>query len=568
MVAAAPSPGRERGEATLLAILCTAVFVWPRRIGGDVVVGDALGETDNHLWMFWRATADLPGAVANLPEGIEIPLMDPVNLVFFAPGALLSPLAGWWLMLVGNVLLAHAGGYTLSRCFAGHRAALVGMVALGTAPFLAGMIDFGITESWPVGLFALHLALLVRYARQGGWWRAVGAGVLLGLVALCGWYFAFFGVVLSAVVVPPLLWTVRRGVPWTRPLGLLLQGLLALGMVLPRFLSFRAMQGQWNHRWYPPSPQVPGPLLEWRDLTVRGTDLLNLVLPHPEVLHPGKSSYLGVVVLALVGVALWRRWRVALPLVAAAVPFLVLALGYWPTVAGARVGVPGVPWLLVKVAPSLLGLSHWERALVGALPLLAAGVAVGVDAVPRLHRWAVALCALILVDSLALSGAAWPRGAHALAPPAGLAGLPGRDGVIQLPFDNGRAPFSQDPARLYNRWQVALDRPVSENYEGPDALLVRSRLVAAAHAACRQRSTLPPYYQPPPEMRDPPPPKGRELEADLRRLRAWGYGWVVLHRSRCDGSPNVIQLLDRTVGGGQELSDGDWAWRLPPAESP
>lgn len=557
MVAVADDERRARFEAAALAIASTVVLAWPRGGSARVVVGDALGETDNHLWMFWRATADLP-AVANLPEGVSIPLMDPFNLVFYAPGSLLGPLCGWWCLVLGNLLLAHAGGYALGRCVAGHRAALVSMVVLGSAPVLAGLLDFGITENWPVGLLALHVAALIVHARTGSLRSGVTAGVLLGLVALCGWYFAFFGVVLSAVVVPVLLWRHRRP-------GLLAQGGLALLMVLPRFVSFRQLQGQWDHRWYPPSPVVPGPLLEWRDLTVRGTDLLNLVLPHPEVLHPGKSSYLGLSVLALASVGVWKRPKVALPLVAAALPFLVLALGYWPTLGGVRLGIPGVPWLLVKAVPSLLGLSHWERAVLVAVPFLAAAAAVGADATPGLRRWSPLLCAVVLLDSLAFSGAAWPRGAHRLDPPAGLAGLPGRGGVVQIPFDNGREPFSRDPARLYNRWQVALDRPVAENYEGPDALLVRSRLIAAAHAACRQRSTLPPYYQPPPEMRNPPVPKGKELAADQQRLVDWGYGWVVLHRERCAGSAAAIQLLERNLGGGRVLADGDWAWELQPA---
>lgn len=563
MVAAAEEPRRAWLEAVGLAIASTAVLAWPQGSTPSVVVGDALGETDNHLWMFWRALSDLP-AVANLPEGVSIPLMDPFNLLLYGPGSLLGPVAGWWCLVLGNLLLAHAGGYALARCFAGHKASLVGMVGLGAAPVLAGLLDFGITENWPVGLLALHLAALIGHARTGTVWTGMVAGVLLGLVALCGWYFAFFGVVLSVVVVPALLWKHRR-------VGLLLQGGLALAMVLPRFVAFRQLQGQWDHRWYPPSPVAPGPLVEWRDLTVRGTDLLNLVLPHPEVLHPGKSSYLGLTVLLLVAIGIWKRPRVAVPLAAGALPFLVLALGYWPTVAGTRVGIPGLPWVLVKAVPSLLGLSHWERSVVGALPFFAAAAAVGVDAVPPLRRWAVVICGVVVVDSLALSGAAWPRGGHALAPPPGLSALPGRGGVIQVPFDNGREPFSREPARLYNRWQVAIDRPVAENYEGPDALLVRSRLVAAAHAACRQRSTLPPYYQPPPEMRSPPPPEGTELLADSKRLVAWGYDWIVLHRARCAGAPAAIQLLERTLGGGRELSDGDWAWAIspdPPGEAP
>ena len=170
--------------------------------------------------MFWRALQGA-GPVANAPDGISIPLMDPFNLLLFAPGAALSPVAGWWTLRLGNLLLAFGGGYLLARTAASHRAALVGGAALASAPFLAGMLDFGITESWPVGLFSIHLWCLVRYAGVGRARHAIGAGLSLGALALCGWYFAFFALLLEGMVVPVLLWRTRRwgssaraGSPW------------------------------------------------------------------------------------------------------------------------------------------------------------------------------------------------------------------------------------------------------------------------------------------------------------------------------------------------------------------
>ncbi len=560
----APTPPlspRERWITALTGLVTLVLFLLPAGLGPRVIVGDPLGETDNHLWMFWRALSRLPEPVANLPDGVPIPLMDPFNLPFYAVGGWLDPVLGWWSLRIFNEALALWGGLVLCRLFAGERGARVGMVALGSAPLLAGLFDFGITEGWPLGLFALHLAALVQHGRQGRAWTAVAAGLSLGLIGLCGWYFALFGLLTDALVVPALLWRHRRP-------GLLLQGLLALAMVLPRFLAFRAVQGQWAHRWYPPAANPPGYREGWMDITVRGTDLFKMILPHPEVLHPGKSSYLGLVLLALVGLGLLRRRRQVGALLLAAAPFLVLAMGYWPTVAGHTVGIPGPPFYLVKLVPSLLGLSHWERAMAGALPFLAVAAAVAVEAWPRLARgwWLVA--ALVLADGLAFSGASWPRGVYRVDLPAGLETLPGQDGLIQLPFDNNREPFSTDPARTYNRWQVALNRPVSENYEGPDAVLFRSRLIAAAQARCRLRDTLPPYYQPPPDMRNPPPPSGAALDGELRLLRGWGYGWVVLHRGRCPAAAPTIQLLDAALGPGRELAGGDWAWPLPALAAP
>ncbi len=552
---AAPPGHRAALEALMVGCCALVVLAWPSLLGSEVLVGSPLGETDNHLWMFWRELTPLSRPVTNLPRGVPLPLMDPTNLPLYALGGFVSPVAGWWTLRLGNLLLAMVGGYALSRCVAGHQGALVGMVALGAAPMLAGMFDFGITESWPVGWMALHAAALVRLGQTGRPWLGVAAGFTLGLVALTGWYFALFGLVLEAVLVPVLLWRHRRP-------ALVLQGGLALAMVLPRFLAFRAVQGHWQPRWMPPSSGPPPWRDDWANVTPRGTDLLNLVLPHPEVLHPGKSSYLGLVVLALAGLGVWKRPRVALPLVLAAVPFCVLSLGYWPTVAGHPLGTMGVPWFLLWASDSVLGLTHWDRALVGALPFFAAAAAVGVDALPRLARIAPLLAGLVLADSVLLSGVAWPRTAYPAGVPLGLRQLDEPGGVVQLPFDNGRQPFSDEPPRLYNRWQVFLDRPVSENYEAVDDLLLESDLVAAAHGRCHQRATLPLSMLPPRKRLRQPPPTGDALAEDIDDLQRRGYRFVYLHTERCPKPDAVTALLDKALGPGQPLAGGDRVWRL------
>ena len=53
------------------------------------------------------------------------------------------------------------------------------MVATACSPFLAGMIEFGITEAWPVGWLALHAAALLRFGRTGAARDAALAGATL-----------------------------------------------------------------------------------------------------------------------------------------------------------------------------------------------------------------------------------------------------------------------------------------------------------------------------------------------------------------------------------------------------
>jgi len=541
----------------LLLAVMGAVVLWPVLPAGGGIAGDPLGEADNHLWMSWRAVG---GAAANAPVGVDLPLMDPVNLPPYALGAWVSPGLGWALMRIWNLVLAMAGGAALSRCFVRGPAVWVGAAVLGTAPFLSGAMDFGITESWPVGWFGLHAAALLGLARHGGVGRALLAGVSLGMIGLSGWYHALFGIVLEVVLVPILVWRHRRP-------AVLLQGVVGLAMVVPTLLRFLDVASDFEARWRAPSPGPPGPRPDWAELPVFGTDVLNLVLPALEAAHPSKSVYLGLVALSLAGVALVGRPRIAAALLAAALPFLVLALGHWPTLAGKAIGFPGPAWFLAEHVEALRGLSHWHRAVAGALPFLAAASAVGagilLERVSSRSRLAgAALVLVVTADALVGGGTAWPRSTIDVEAPAVLLDLPGPGGVVQLPFDNGRAAFSSEPARVYQRWQVAHGRPISENYEGVDALLAGSALVAAADASCGVVSTLPPYYQPPPRMRGLPLPEDETLVSARAELRSWGYAWLVLHRARCRTPVQAIQALDRVLGPGTHDPAGDVVWAL------
>ena len=63
-------------------------------------------------------------------------------------------------------------------------------------------------------------------------------------------------------------------------------------------------------------------------------------------------------------------------------------------------------------------------------------------------------------------------------------------------------------------------------------------------------------------MRDPEPPVAEELTREILELRDWGYEWVVLHRDRCRGVVQAIQLGDELLGEGLRLDNGDVAWSL------
>ncbi len=551
-----------QGRRVMLAIIAGVICAWPARPPWSAIIGHSLGETDNHLWMFWvglrRALGD-DRALVNLPDGLPIPLMDPVNLPVFAAFWAAGPVIAWSAVIAANLALALIGGALLAREVAGEGAELVGAVALVSAPFLAGVIDFGITESWPLGLFALHAACLLRHGRTGERRWALGAGLSLGAIALSGWYHAFFGVLLEAMLVPWVLWRYRRP-------GTALQGLIGLACAIPPLLAFLPVRGFWKGRYHPP-PLDPAPTWpDWLWLPRQGTDLLNLLIPRWETVAPSKAVYLGVVLLLLVLRGLWRAPRQAGPMVILALPFLALALGHWPRIAGEAIGFRGPSWFFSYYFPALQGISHWHRAVGAAVPFLAAAAAVGArDLLTRRHG-ALLLTAALVTDAVAFSQTPWPRPAHEPTVPAALLALgdPGEEpsGVIQLPFDNARVEFTPVPARLYNQWQVFHQHPVSENYEGTDALLVSSRLVAALDGACGLSFTGPRAHGPNETWRRKPVETDPEkLAAERHKLLKMGYRWVVLHEDRAQ-TPERVRVAMRTVAGEGRVIGSAVIWDL------
>ena len=532
-------PERQPAGSTivLVGLLAIAAATWPlARRPGDLI-GHALSEADNHLWMLWRQLELWAGRgpVANLPEGLPLPYMDVVNLPLALPTAWLDPVWGYNQIVVANLALAFFGAWTLARELgAGRAASLTAGVGCCTAPFLGGVTDFGITESLPVGWIGLHVAWLLAWGRTGRWGYAVGAGGALAAFALAGWYHAVFGLVVEAVLVPWVLW--RHG----RPLGVLAQGAAAGLVVLPRLVSFLEVRDFWAPRWRAPGGDQPVLKQLWRELPIAGTDLLNLVLPAWEAVTISKSVYLGLVLLGLAGLA-GRRAALCWALCA---PLWALALGHWVSVGGVVLG-RGPAWWITHGFPPLEGLSHWHRAVGPTVVFLAAGAALGVE---RLRwRWLAWVAPLLVVaDSLAWSQTPWPRPMHGLDAPEAYSVLDGEGGVALLPFDNGRREFTDDVPRIYNRWQPVLRRAVTENYEGRDAALQASPFLAALDRLCGVKPTIPRRWRVQGEVPDLDTPE--QLVAARQQLRDLGLEHVLVHRNRARTPERAERLLAQVLG--------------------
>ncbi len=490
------------------------LFTWPLVLHPLELLTDPLGEGVNHYWMLWRAFQE--GPVGNWPEGLPIPLMDPINAPLAVPLIWVDPVLGFNQMVVLNLILAGLGSGVLAReCGAGPDGVFVAAIAGGCSPFLGGLLSFGVTEALPVGWIGLHVAALLRWERGGRWPWLVAAAASLWAFVLAGWYHAVFGCVVELVL---LLRLRRRG-------GLLAQATAVAALVLPWFLYFLERREFWSSRFQSPRGAPADLQQEWRELPTWGTDLLNLVLPSLDSVPVSKCAYVGVVALILAGMARGRArlmWWLALPL-------WLLALGHWLSVGG-HTELLGRHWSLpaawlVRLFEPLTGLSHWVRAAGPATVFLAVAAGLGAE---RLGRWAPLAALALLADSLLFSQNPWPRALTDATPPAALVeAVTGP--YVQLPFDNGRRDFSADPVRRYNLWQPRIGFPEGENYEGPDALLA-NRVLSEAQEACEQERRLP--WPPPIKAGVALPPQ------------------ILLHVQEC---PEAEEILTRAFGAPRRI---------------
>lgn len=534
----------------LIAIAALLVLSWPLLLHPSQLLANSVGEGNNHYWMLWRAFES--GPVSNLPDGIPIPIMDPVNLIWAAPW-MWSPALAFNAVVIANMLLAFAGAWALAWVLElDWRACIVAGVACMCAPFLWGLVSFGITESLPVGWLALGVAALVRHGQQGlhRWW--VLAGVCIGAFGLSGWYHAAFTVPVMLVLAPWLAWRYRR------PLGVVGAGLIAVAMCVPALLEFLAVREFWSSRWFNPEHAPPAFYPDWRHMPRRGADLANFFLPSLERVAVSKSVYLGLVTvgLALFGGKKVRIWLGVVGLM------LLIALGFWLRVGGSTI-IGGIQislpasWLTDAV-PAFEGITHWHRAIGPALPFLSLAAAYGAERLMKMwdRAW-IPLTALLVLESILLSQTPWPRDLTLVQAPEVLVELP-PGALAILPFDNAPIIGESDAPRRYNLWQPSLDRAITENYEGADAALKISALLSASNHLCDVPHAEDGRFRHPKKLQDP---KRARVEGD-RGLRKIGVRYVSLHQDLCPGYSEAHGLLEEVLGPPMVEQDGIAVWEV------
>ena len=441
-----------------------ALSAWPWFRFPDHLLGAPELEADNHLWMLWRASVG-GGPWAAWPEGFDKPLMDLPHLPVYWVGSWVSPAVGYALCWLVDVALAAAGGFLLAREVGASRpAALVGLVATACLPVMAGLLSFGISEGWPVGAYSLYLWAALRLARTGALGDLALAAATLALFALTGWYHALFALLAAPVVVG---WAHAHGAHVRRVVA---AGLAAVVLVLPVLWRFVA-QGHASDL-AERAPQAFEPRADWLHSPSWGVDLLALVTPTLQDLPLSRTAYLGVSVLLLAALS-GRRQRWAW---VGAVWMAIFTLGHHLTVAGVPIPSPEpvrlpAAWLSAAV-PVLYGLANWYRAAGMVGVFLAPLAALGAQRLAGARSGVLAvLLAVVWLDLTVLSDAPWPRIHYAREAPKSLLAVPGEGPLLLFPFDNGQRRWPQRVPRAYQRWQVDLQRPLTEHYEGPDPLL-------------------------------------------------------------------------------------------------
>ncbi len=576
-----------RELALLSALLLGAVLLMLRPVLAAPTTwafGSPDSEAPRHLWALWTTVLHLDRwgpFVAHLEAGFPghytRHLMDPVNLLFFAPayaisgGGVTGAVLGFAAVHAAWTALAGLGGWLLARRLLGSHpdaglAALLAAAACATTPMLMASPWLGRTEllpgaAWGLHLWWLHRALQPGAGREGSIlsWDLLGAAVSLAAIALGGWYLAGWLLLLEPPVALAMAWQAagRDRRRWMiQGLRLLLIAMLA---VLPTLPALQALIA------YPPpilgEPQRLAAHMgintpPWLLLPFAGTQ----GLPGVEV-----PAYPGWVVLLLAGWGCLRRPKAALPWLLLGLGILALSLGPYLVWSNAPPADDASPmrlpaWYLEAAIPPLRFVWGWCRiGILVTVPLAMAAAWGAVELLARLRpvriQLAVALLALVAMDQAAprapagvRSSAFDPRPPTALV--ATLAELP-PGAVLQLPLDDH-----------YLVWQPSLGRPIAESLElepqRNDSYTVQ-RVEELLGDPAKQTGPDQPGPEPEALLQALEAMLTRQdlaacLADDAHRLEQIGFAAVVLHKDRLPHTHQAVARLLR-VGLGAPLVD-------------
>ena len=579
---------------TLLLVVAFGGAAWLDPAGA--ALGSSGSEAPGHLWGLWITMEGLlesgpflrSAAGVGFPGGFTGHLMDPVNLLPFGlgyalgGGGLTGAVLGWNLLHACAILLAGLGARRLAAVVLPQDApgfllgelVLVGAIAGGSFLFLHPWL--GRTEFLPGVLLPQCLAWLLPGVRTGDRRALLGAGLLLGLMALGGAYLAAF---VGLTLLPLGLALLVEGPDRTQRLGRLL-GVALVGLLLwsPAGMALTAHPPRGEADVWTPTLMAREPAPWW---TV--TTLLRWGEPGIVSTSLDPPAYLGLGVLALALVGMVHARRRALPWALLALWLAALALG--PTVA---LPVPGRPWglhlpvaVLEQVLVPLRHIKSWGR--LGILLPVPIGVVAAMGAV-ALGGWLrprpMVLAGLMGVVLLVVDQGTWPRPDGLRRPtfdpvlPSALSALLDRlppGPIIPLPFElpQGRGELLE--AGQWQLWRLQHHRPISSTPEAITDVTLRrsytSQLLATRQlfAAARTGRIAAAVFR-----RSEAANQRACARRDLAPLQAAGYVAFVLWGPRA-GAQSVRDDLTTWFGPPQESEGEGAAWllaALPTEEGP
>jgi hypothetical protein len=519
--------------AALVCLLLTVLLTWPLAARLDSALPAGAGDLWQNLWNFWwwdRALREglSPWWTPYLfhPGGADLAFHthSPLNMLLFARW--LEPETAYGAAVLVSSWLSAFGAYLLARELTGSaRAGLVAGLVFAFFPHRMEQtlehLNLFSTQFLPLTLWAFF-----AHARRGGGGLVLALGACFAANALCDWQLAIqLTGLLALLALVAWLRPVRPRAALARDWAL--AGALAVLLTLPA--AWPLLRGIQEGAPY----QKPA--------VEKGADLAFLLRPHFH--HPlwgeltreaylerrgyasaGFVSYLGVVPLALAGLAVARRRAGGVLWAGIFLGSLLLALGAHPRVEGRLLEEVTLPFAWLRELPVLGTLRVANRFLTPAGLALAVLAAHGFVALARRSdaRFALVL-GLVALDYLWLPYPLRERDASPLLARLREAGPPGA--VIDIPFTVGPAAGSDMVA------QTVHGRPIAGGYPSVPS--------PAILAALEREPALADLQGIQPKLARP---------VDRERLVALGFGVVLLHKDRRAGGPppsNEPSLLGR-----------------------
>ncbi|RRR70837.1 MAG: hypothetical protein EI684_12555 [Candidatus Viridilinea halotolerans] len=347
-------------------LLLGVIFTWPLSLHlhtAVIQVGDTPIDAAQNIWnLWWVRMALLNGANPYLTTYLFYP--DSVNL-FLQPLSLPNALLVWpilWrlgpLVAFNSVILLSFGfggywAYRVARALAiGRGAALLAGFIFVFTPYHSQQVWGGTMERAATFWLALYLLTLLNALARRSALSIVAAGCVLFLTTLASQYHGLYAALYTIAHGSLAACIAQRDVRWPTFGAAAGVGLVWLALLLPVTLLAGGLGSVALEDWYVRqvfhsvalvdlvAPNVFHPL--WGDAARAWQGQL-----HPFGTETGAGMGLGV--LLLCGLALWRRWAAAWPWALLALFCLVMAMGPQLRLTAAESPVPG-PFMLLNLS--------------------------------------------------------------------------------------------------------------------------------------------------------------------------------------------------------------------------